>query len=82
LEASIQAEIKLRGAPVVGPANYTIDAQSFLVGAAPQTNCSPSDLQSSQASSGALLLATSGMNLTATTLDFTGCKASQPIKDG
>jgi len=60
-------------APVVGPANYTIDAQSFLIGAAPQTNCSPSDLQTNQASGGAPLLATSGMNLTAATLSFTGC---------
>lgn len=60
-------------APVVGPSNYTIDVQSFLVGAAPQTTCSPSDLQTNQTIGGAPLLATSGLNLAAPTLSFTGC---------
>jgi len=60
-------------APVVGPSNYTIDAQSFLVGAAPQTNCSPSDLQTNQTSGSAPLLATSGLNMTGASLSFTDC---------
>jgi hypothetical protein len=59
--------------PVVGPSSYAIDAQSFLLGAAPQTNCSPSDLQTNQTSGGASLLATSGVNITAATMSFTGC---------
>jgi len=50
-----------------------VDVQSFLVGAAPQTTCSPSDLQTNQTIGGAPLLATSGLNLTAANLSFTGC---------
>jgi hypothetical protein len=52
---------------------YTVDAQAFLAGAAPQTDCSPSDLQTNQTSGNAPLLATSGINVTASTLAFTGC---------
>jgi hypothetical protein len=59
--------------PVVGPASYTVDAQAFLTGQAPQTDCTPSDLQTSQTAGNAPLLATSGVNVTAATLAFTGC---------
>ena len=59
--------------PVVGPSCYTVDAQELLPGQAPQTDCTPSDLQTSQTNGNAPLLATSGVNVTAATLAFTGC---------
>jgi hypothetical protein len=59
--------------PVVGPSQYTVDAQAFLAGGAPQTDCSPPDLQTNQTSANAPLLATSGVGVTASTLAFSGC---------
>lgn len=59
--------------PVVGPAAYTVDAQSFLLGMAPQTDCSQPDLQTNQTVANTPLMATSGVNVTASTLAFSGC---------
>jgi len=60
-------------APVVGPSQYTVDAQAFLAGGAPQTDCSPPEMQTTQTSANAPLLATSGVGVTASTVAFSGC---------
>jgi hypothetical protein len=53
--------------------NYTIDAIAFVSGAAPQLDCTPSNLQTNQTSMSTPLTAVSGMSATAATLSFTGC---------
>jgi hypothetical protein len=60
-------------APAAGPVNYTIDAIAFASGAAPQLDCAPSNLQTSQTSMSTPLTAVSGISATAATLSFTGC---------
>jgi hypothetical protein len=60
-------------APAAGPVNYTIDAIAFVSGAAPQLDCTPSNLQTNQTSMSTPLTAVSGMSATAATLSFTGC---------
>lgn len=59
--------------PAAGPVQYTIDAAAFAPGMAGQSDCSPSELQTSQTSASAPLVVTSGTSVTAATLAFTGC---------
>ncbi len=59
--------------PVPGTVNYTLDAAAFVPGSAAQSDCSPSELQTSQTSSSTPLTVTPGVSATAATLAFTGC---------
>jgi hypothetical protein len=59
--------------PATGTVNYTLDAAAFVPGSAGQTDCSPSDLQTSQTTSSTPLTVTPGAGVTAATLAFTGC---------
>ena len=61
-------------APPGGAVNYTIDAIAFVPGAAPQLDCSPSEMQASQTSTNTPLVVTAGTPTTAATLAFTGCQ--------
>jgi len=65
--------VQTPAAPTAGPVNYTIDAVAFMQGAAPQPNCTPSNLQTNQTSTSTPLTAVSGISTTAATLSFTGC---------
>lgn len=60
-------------APAVGSANYTVDVQAFAPGSASQSDCSPSDLRTSQTSSNGALVVSPGVSVTAETLSFTSC---------
>lgn len=64
---------QLPAPPTTGTVNYTLDAAAFVPGSAGQTDCSPSDLQTSQNSSSTPLAVTPGASVTAATLAFTGC---------
>jgi hypothetical protein len=59
--------------PAAGAAQYTIDAAAFAPGMAGQSDCSPSELQTSQTNTSTPLVVTSGASVTASTLAFTGC---------
>lgn len=61
-------------APASGSANYTVDADAFVPGSAGQSDCSPSNLQTSLNSNNAILSVTPGTGATAATLDFAGCQ--------
>jgi hypothetical protein len=61
-------------APASGSVNYTIDVNAFAPGSAGQSDCSPSNLQTSLTSNNATLSVTPGTGATAATLDFTGCQ--------
>ena len=74
LGPSIQAVIKVLPHQLPGSVNYTIDANAFAPGSAGQSDCSPSNLQTSLTSNNATLSVTPGTSATAATLDFTGCQ--------
>lgn len=59
--------------PAAPPVQYTIDAMAFAAGMAGQSDCSPSELQTSKTSTNAPLVVTSGTSVTAATLAFSGC---------
>ncbi len=59
--------------PAAPPVQYTVDAAAFAPGMAGQSDCTPSELQTSQTSTSAPLVVTSGTSVTAATLAFTGC---------
>ncbi len=56
--------------PAAGPVQYTVDAMAFAAG---QSDCSPSELQTSKTSTNAPLVVSSGSPVTAATLAFSGC---------
>ena len=60
--------------PASGSVNYTIDVNAFAPGSSGQSDCSPSNLQTSLTSNNATLSVTPGTGATAATLDFTGCQ--------
>jgi hypothetical protein len=60
--------------PVGPPVNYTVDASAFVPGSAGQSDCSPSDMQTSKNSANGNLTVTAGNPATASTLAFTGCQ--------
>jgi hypothetical protein len=64
--------------PPTGTVNYSLDATAFVPGSAGQSDCSPSDLQTSQTSSSTPLTVTPGGSVTAATLTFTGCMLNVP----
>jgi hypothetical protein len=72
--AFVVAPSQTPAAPIPGNVNYTIDAAAFIPGSAGQADCSPSELQASQANTNAPLIVTSGTSITAHTLAFTGCQ--------
>jgi len=59
--------------PAGGAVDYTLDAEAFVPGSAGQSDCTPSDLRTSQTSGNMPLTVTPGMNVSAATLAFTGC---------
>ena len=61
-------------APASGSVNYTIDANAFAPGSAGQSDCSPSNLQTSLTNTNAALSVTAGTAVTAAMLNFTGCQ--------
>ena len=59
--------------PATGTVDYTLDAVAFVRNSAGQSDCTPSDLRTSQTSSMTSLAVSPGMTVTAATLAFTGC---------
>jgi Domain of unknown function (DUF4382) len=59
--------------PTPSNVTYTIDAVAFIPGSAGQTDCSPSEQQTSQTNTNAPLVVTVGASVTAHPLAFTGC---------
>lgn len=60
--------------PTLGNVTYTIDAVAFVPGSAGQTNCNPSEQQTSQTNANAPLMVSAGVSVTAHPLAFTGCQ--------
>jgi Domain of unknown function (DUF4382) len=60
--------------PTPGNVTYTIDAVAFVPGSAGQTDCSPSELQTSQTNTNAPLMVSAGISITAQPLSFIGCQ--------
>jgi hypothetical protein len=60
--------------PAAGNVTYTVDAVAFVPGSAGQTDCSPSEQQTSQTSTNAPLMVSAGGSFTARQLAFTGCQ--------
>jgi hypothetical protein len=60
--------------PAKGVVNYTVDAQAFVPGGGGQTDCNPSDLQTSMTNTNTPLAVTPGNPSTAATLPFTSCQ--------
>jgi len=61
-------------APATGNVNYTVDAHAFVPGGGGALDCSPSDLQTSSTSTNTNLRVTSGSNVSAAMLAFSGCQ--------
>ncbi len=61
-------------APASGPVNYTVDARAFVSEGGGTLDCKPSDLQTSSTSTNTNLAVTSGINVNAATLAFSGCQ--------
>ncbi len=59
--------------PAAGSAQYTVDVMAFAPGMAGQSDCSPSELQTSKTNTNAPLVVSSGSPVTAATLAFSGC---------
>jgi hypothetical protein len=57
--------------PTTGLVNYTVDANAFSAGA---SDCTPSNLQTSQTTTSTPLTATAGSSVTGKTLPFTACQ--------
>lgn len=60
--------------PTPGNVTYTIDAVAFVPGSAGQTDCSPSEQQTSQTNTNTPLLVSAGTSITGQPLTFTGCQ--------
>ncbi len=60
--------------PATGNVNYTVDAHAFVPGGGGALDCSPSDLQTSSTSTNTNLRVTSGSNVSAAMLAFSGCQ--------
>jgi hypothetical protein len=60
--------------PAGPPVNYTVDANAFIPGSGGQSDCSPSNMQTSMTDSNAPLTVTAGGSANAAALAFTGCQ--------
>ena len=60
--------------PTPGPVAYTIDGQAIVPNSPGTPDCSPSDVQTSNAAGGGPLQVTAGGAVTASTLGFTACQ--------
>jgi hypothetical protein len=65
---------QIPNAPATGSVNYTVDANAFVPLTAGLPDCSPSNMQTSQDVSTAILTVTPGVSVTSATLAFTSCQ--------